>query len=61
MKPALQAQAKKFAEAPCEQVPPLRHGDEAHSLRSVWQVVPVKPGAQTQRYLLYSSTQVPPF
>ncbi len=46
VKPGAQTQTKKKGAVPCEQVPPLRQGDEAHSLRSVWQVVPVKPGAQ---------------
>jgi hypothetical protein len=41
-------------------VPPFRHGDEEHSLMSLSQRVPLKPGGHTHVKLLTALVHVPP-
>ena len=42
------AQVQEYFAMPCVQVAPLRHGDDAHSLTLVAQMVPLKPAAHVQ-------------
>ncbi len=53
-----QEQVHAFSKS--RQVPPLRHGLDAHSFTSVWQNKPEKPAGQVQRKRLMASRQVPP-
>ncbi len=61
VKPTAHVQRKKFGEEPCEQMAPFWQGDEAHSLRSVCHIEPVKPGAHRQVKRPASLRHVPPF